>query len=179
MCLGDMCAACCRNVVNIACPQLGHLWQHTASKQHCDFSGQSCEKCAVSHTFQATQVFFNFLYTGKAELAACSSSTGTGAESAFPNALLDLLICADKWFPDSKPHYLLMECEVALRGYVNVHNCLKILAVAAHHNAKQLKAYCIHSARTWRRGWLKQDEQALAAWEKTNTSLAEAFRQPL
>jgi hypothetical protein len=40
--------------------------------------------------------------------------------------------------------YLMCEAEVVLRHKVSVENCCKLLEVADHHAAQQLRMFCLH-----------------------------------
>ena len=91
----------------------------------------SCTECCVSPSYSTALMFFEFFYTCKA--------TWPGSKPDM-NTALELLVMASV----CDVPYLVCEAEIALRRGVTVENCCKLLEVADHHAAEQLRKFCLH-----------------------------------
>lgn len=115
---------------SVLAKQWGPLWQgsrHTLAWD--DILG--CTECSIKPSYSTAVVFFGFFYSWKV----------TWPEEAPDMAsALELLVRASVY----DVPFLVCEAEVALRRAVTVENCCKVLEVADHHAAQQLRTFCLH-----------------------------------
>lgn len=90
-----------------------------------------CEQCSIQASHSTALMFFEFFYTWQV--------TWPGNEADMASAL-ELLFMASVY----NVPYLLCEAEVPLRRKLTVENCCKVLEVADHHAAQQLRTFCLH-----------------------------------
>lgn len=92
----------------------------------------TCQECSITPSYSTTVMFFEFFYTWKARWPENVPKL---------ESVLELLVMADA----CGVSYLHGEAEVVLRHSVTVENCCKLLEVADHHAAHQLRNFCLHS----------------------------------
>ena len=90
-----------------------------------------CHECSIQPSHATAAMFFEFFYTF--QIAWPDNKLDTAAA-------LELLVMASVY----NVPYLVCEAEVALRRGVTVENCSKLLEVADHHAAQQLRQFCLH-----------------------------------
>lgn len=110
--------------------QWGPLWQgsrHTLASD--DILG--CAECSIKPSYSTALMFFGFFYYWKVTWPDKAPDMASA---------LELLVMASVY----DVPFLVCEAEVALRRAVTVENCCKLLEVADHHAAQQLREFCLH-----------------------------------
>ncbi len=91
----------------------------------------SCEQCSIQASHSTALMFFEFFYTWQVTWPGNQANVASALELLFMASVYDVpcLVC---------------EAEVALRRKVTLENCCKLLEVADHHAAQQLRRFCLH-----------------------------------
>ena len=108
----------------------GPLWKESQNMQALD-SFLSCEECSIKPSYATAVTFFQFFYTSKLAWPEGAPDMGSALELLVMACICDV-------------PFLVCEAEVALRRRVTVENCCKLLEVADHHAAQQLRKFCLH-----------------------------------
>ncbi len=108
----------------------GPLWESSGDTLALD-SLLCCEECSIQASYSTALMFFQFFYTWQVAWPEKEGDMTSAMELLFMASVCDV-------------PYLVCEAEVALRRGVNVDNCCKLLEVADHHAAQQLRKFCLH-----------------------------------
>ena len=108
----------------------GPLWNRSKDTLVLD-SMLQCEECSVQVSYTTALVFFGFFYTWQVTWPDGEADMQSALELLFMASMYDV-------------PYMVCEAEMALRQGVNVENCCKVLELADHHAAQQLRRFCLH-----------------------------------
>ena len=90
-----------------------------------------CDSCGIQPSHTSALMFFQFFYTGAVTWSETDSDTASARE---------LLVMASVC---QVPH-VLCEAETKLSRVMSLKNCCELLQLADHHDAQQLRKYCLH-----------------------------------
>ena len=108
----------------------GKLWQGSKDIIALD-DMLCCKECSIQPSYSIATIFFSFFYSWQITWPKQTPDVASA---------LELLVMASVY----DVPYLVCEAEVALRRGVTVENCCKLLEVADHHAAEQLRRFCLH-----------------------------------
>ena len=123
-----------KHVVAKACKVLARrwdpLWGTASTPVHMDAS-LCCEACDIHPSYTTALIFLVYFYAGEVKWP------GGRAEL---HAAWELLVMACMY----DVQHLVCAAEMALQCLLDTDNCCKLLAIADHHQAAQLRAYSLH-----------------------------------
>ena len=124
-------------VVASACPVLAKHWDplwSSSSKPIAIDESLGCDACSVHPSHGTAVLFLEYFYTGSVTWAAGQVELG---------AALELLVMACMY----DVQHLVCVAEMALQKMLDTENCCSVLTVADHHQAGQLREFCLHFIR--------------------------------
>ena len=119
-------------VIAHACPVLAIHWKPLWAGANTTVSlDGTCDECGISTSNPVALMFLEFFYTGSLKWPLSGADSVAAAELLVLGSLYDV-------------PYVLHAAEIALRECITPTSCCDILTLADHHNAEQLKAFCLY-----------------------------------